>query len=300
MATATDLSVVVPVEILPGLPATIEQARALTEEIRHRLADVKQLVLAAYEAQVHLALGYASWEAYVEAELGVHRSYTYRLMNTARAERALEQILSSGHDDRVAFGDRVTMPEYVTRGVDVDQVLDEVRDRIGPTSSDAASAIAVFRQVADEMRRRPPEPDESVANNDTRHVLNLDITQITDPVSGGPAWLWESQTGWNRGWVRIVRLSDPKDMLEAWGEIQGRYRQHLRGEILEGAELSVARARSATHDPVDWQGPITRGGVIGWLAPSGHFYPEDANVCRKMLAKRIALGLPTQPPDVSL
>lgn len=290
-AAVTDV-VVLPPAVSLAEPATHAEARALTDQIRFRLADLKQLVLQAYEAQVHAALGYASWEAYVDAELGVHRSYTYRLMEAARAERGLEQF--------VANGDKVSVPEHLTRGIDLESALSQVRDRLDPEASgDAASAIAVFRMVADEMRHAPPEPDESVAEQDTRHVLSLDITQITDPVSGGPAWLWESLTGWNRGWVRIVRISDPRDMLEAWNEVQTRYRKHLRGEVLEGAELSVARARSSTHDPVDWQGPVTRGSVTGWLAPSGHFYPETSDACRKMLAKRVALGLPTAAPLVA-
>lgn len=284
---------VAPVEVAHLIgPASAEQARALTDQIRFKLADLKQLVLQAYEAQVHSALGYISWEAYVDAELGVHRSYTYRLMDAARAERALEGILAEGKP--VANGDKVSLPEHVTRGIDLDRAMHEVRERV-TDEDDTASVIAVFRQVADEMRHQPPAPDESVADVDTRHFMSLEITQITHP-DGGPAWLWESLTGWNRGWVRIVRSTDPQDILAAWQEIQGRYRRHLRGEVLEGSDLSIARPRASTHDPVDWQGPVDRGGVTGWLAPSGHFYPETAAACQKMLSKRLALGLPTGRP----
>lgn len=267
------------------------QARRLTDRIRDRLGDLKELVLLAYEGQIHLALGYTSWEGYVDGELGIARSHSYRLLDAARAERGLTELVGAG---AVSIGDsnRVRVPEYLTRGIDVTQAVAEVSTRLNGVR-DPESILTTFRRVADEFRSRPPAPDESVAESDTRHLTNIDITQITDPVNGGTAWLWESTTGWNRGWARVVNTSDPRDVLAAWSEVQTRYRMHLRGEVLEGSSLSVARSRAATHDPVDWQGPMTRDDVRGWLAPSGHFYPEDAAACRKMLAKRLALGLPT-------
>lgn len=272
---------------------TPAEARRLTDRIRGRFTELKQLVLDAYEGQIQIALGYVTWEAYVDAELSISRVHSYRLMEAARAERALEQVLAEHHPRvTVANGDKITVPESLVRGINLDRAIETVRGRLNGERS-AAEALAVFRSVADEMRRQPPEPDESVLDDETRHVTDIQITQITDPVNGGAAWLWESVTGWNRGWVRIVRTGDPRDILAAWSEIQSRYRQHLRGEVLQGSDLSVARPRASTHDPVDWQGPIDRNGIKGWLAPSGHFYPEESSAARKMLAKRLALGLPT-------
>jgi len=280
------------VEVLPAVettPLSAVDAREITDRIRGRLSDLKQDVLTAYEGRVHIALGYPSWEMYVAQELGVERAYTYKLMHAARAERRLTEIFA----DNGIGGSLVTLRETEVRGLDIDRAIEQVTDRVGD-HADASSVIAVFRQVAEEMRHEPPKPDESVADTDIRHVASLTITAITDPVSGGSAWLFESPTGWNRGWVRIVHPRDPRDVLAAFAEIQDRYRRHLRGEELEGSTLSIARPRSSTHDPVDWTGPIDRNGVEGWLAPSGHFYPATSEPCRRMLQKRIALGLPTE------
>lgn len=253
-----------PVIRIAGEPMTAEAARHLTQQICVKLTDLKQLILDAYEGQAHAALGYASWEAYVDGELSMSRTYTYRLMEAARAERALTGILAEFDPELpVVLGDTlITISERTYRGLDLTAAVEEVRSRIdGPV--DADSVLAVFRQVADDMRHRLPEPDETVVDVDSRHMTDLRITQITDPQTAGVAWLWESLTGWNRGWVRIVKTSDPRDILAAWSEIQARYRKHLRGEVLEGSDLSIARARASTHDPVDWQGPVVRDGVKG-------------------------------------
>lgn len=268
----------------PGAPLRETDARHLTEQIRSRLGDLKQLVLAAYEGQAHLSLGYTSWDAYLEGEIGIGRSYSYRLIDSARAERGLTEILG---DAPV-----VHVPEYLTRGIDVTQAVDEVRTRVNGSDQDSSALLAMFRQVADELRRQPPLADESVADVDSRHMTNIDVTQVTDD-DGHASWLWESTSGWNRGWARMVRTGDPRDVLAAWSEIQTRYRRHLRGEVLEGSTLSLARARASTHDPADWHGPVVRDETRGWIAPSGHFYAEETAACRKMLSKRLAVGLPT-------
>lgn len=49
---------------------TADEARSLTDQIAKKIAGLVPLVKRAYEGRADKALGYASWHAYCEAELG--------------------------------------------------------------------------------------------------------------------------------------------------------------------------------------------------------------------------------------
>lgn len=73
---------------------TAEEARALTEEAREQAAALWRTLLRLYEGGAHLALGYASWAAYFNAEFREQRKpgqrpdpkHPYRLLRAARVE----------------------------------------------------------------------------------------------------------------------------------------------------------------------------------------------------------------------
>lgn len=67
-------------------------ARHLTDLIVAESALFSDLLLRAWDGRAHDALGYTTWDAYVDAELGMERSTVYRRLNHARVNRALSPI----------------------------------------------------------------------------------------------------------------------------------------------------------------------------------------------------------------
>lgn len=65
------------------------EARTLTERIRQRLGNLSLLLLQAHDRRAWAALGYQSWEKYVQDELGLSRSRSYELLQHGRVMTAL-------------------------------------------------------------------------------------------------------------------------------------------------------------------------------------------------------------------
>jgi hypothetical protein len=65
------------------------EARTLTERIRQRLGNLSLLLLQAHDRRAWSALGYRTWEAYVQDELGLSRSRSYELLQHGRVMTAL-------------------------------------------------------------------------------------------------------------------------------------------------------------------------------------------------------------------
>lgn len=59
-------------------------ARGLTDEVKADAAALWAKLLDLYEGGAHLALGYASWGIYYEAEFGGSKSAAYRILDAAR------------------------------------------------------------------------------------------------------------------------------------------------------------------------------------------------------------------------
>lgn len=68
-------------------------ARALTEQVKGHLGALRADLLRLYEGQAHRALGYSSWDAYFKAEFGKAGSYGYRLLEAARVDFAIRQLV---------------------------------------------------------------------------------------------------------------------------------------------------------------------------------------------------------------
>ncbi|MFF1603363.1 hypothetical protein ACFVYV_38885 [Streptomyces mirabilis] len=77
-------------------PLNIAQARAVTAGPREAMDDGRRTVAVlaarvrdAHAARVWVPLGYGSWEAYCDAELGISRAQAYWLLDIARALAAI-------------------------------------------------------------------------------------------------------------------------------------------------------------------------------------------------------------------
>lgn len=83
---------------------TQEDARRLTDEVREDAAALWAKLLALYEGDAHVALGYPSWGQYCEAEFQFGKSRGYQLLDSARVVALLADstIVESPSSEGVA------------------------------------------------------------------------------------------------------------------------------------------------------------------------------------------------------
>src|SRR5258708_36210034 len=67
-----------------------DERRGPPAEIKKSATRTYQLLFQAYEGRAHKALGYGSWDDYVETEFDIGGSQAYRQIHLAKVVRALE------------------------------------------------------------------------------------------------------------------------------------------------------------------------------------------------------------------
>lgn len=72
-------------------PMDKAEAQAITDRIRKAVDGLWQLLLEAHDRRAWRALGHGSWEAYVNAEFGMTRQHSYRLLDQGRVIHAIEE-----------------------------------------------------------------------------------------------------------------------------------------------------------------------------------------------------------------
>jgi hypothetical protein len=139
-----------------------QTARALTDQLRQSLSVSWELLVEAYERRAWAALGYSSWDAYTDAELGEVRlrlprqdrqevvaSMTEAGMSTRAIGAALGVGIGTVHRDRAGVPD----------GTPADEVVDaELVDEPDPLAARIAAELAASdgtyaEQAAPEPRR---------------------------------------------------------------------------------------------------------------------------------------------------
>jgi hypothetical protein len=75
------------------------EARRLTDQVKRDAESLWRRLVELYDGGAHAALGYSSWQAYCEAEFGVGRSQSYRLLE---AGRVAELVPHGGMNERQA------------------------------------------------------------------------------------------------------------------------------------------------------------------------------------------------------
>jgi len=120
---------------------TPDAARALTDEVRQRTAEIWAKLLSLYEGGAHTALGYESWGAYFEAEFDQSYNYGYRLLKSAEVVAQLPMGNSQPSSERVA---RELVPVLLAEPEAVEGVWGEIVEQHGPGAT-AAQARAVVK-----------------------------------------------------------------------------------------------------------------------------------------------------------
>ncbi|MFD9596786.1 hypothetical protein ACFWA9_29115 [Kitasatospora sp. NPDC059973] len=170
-----------PVEGEVVVPLSVEEARALTTEVREAIEDVRQVagrlaerVKRAHDARVWEVLGYPSWAEYAKAEFGVSRSHAYRLLDLARsAEEITAAVVTLGVLAPVSHaGDMLALDLPIRAVVELRGRMGEVRELLverleqvaaeGPGRLAPELVAAVVADVVAEVRARPDLAEEDL------------------------------------------------------------------------------------------------------------------------------------------
>lgn len=133
-----------------------DEARSITAEIKAWAGTLWKKLKQAHDGQAWRALGYDSWRAYIDAEFDMGKSQAYRLLTHANAVYELAGAAGLTPDELSPAGD--TIPERVTRGLDLDAVCEAIREAVMDLPRDATTATRA--QLVEEItvRLRNPEP----------------------------------------------------------------------------------------------------------------------------------------------
>lgn len=212
--------------------AAVEQcseatARTLTDQLRQSLTISWELLVEAYQRRAWAALGYATWDAYTDAELGTTR---LRIPREQRRE-VVASMTEAGMSTR-AIGSAL--------GVDHKTVVNDRRGEISPPEPEIHDAEIVddespLKAPAERMRQELglPEPDpladriaRELAASDERYaeqakapeqkpVLGTDgktYTVAPKPAAQRrrplPESFWQASFDLNKVTERIERLAD--------------------------------------------------------------------------------------------
>jgi hypothetical protein len=107
----------------------VAEAQTITAEIKAYSSTLWLKLEEAQRGQAWRALGYPSWEAYLDEEFDISRSRGYQLVSHARAVRALADAAG------VPVSTMVDTPERATRGLDVESAAEEIASAVTEEST---------------------------------------------------------------------------------------------------------------------------------------------------------------------
>lgn len=226
-------------------------ARALTDQLRQSLTVAWDLLVEAYQRRAWAALGYQSWDAYTDAELGETRlrlpreqrrevvaSMTEAGMSTRAIGSALGVSREQVRRDRTRDTNVAPEPEPI----DVEIVHDDLGDRIArelAASDDSYAEQAAAAAYAERMgHNRPIEERREEARRLSEvaptHVLGTDgktYTATPKPAAQRrrplPQAFWEAAYDLTKVTERIERLADDDRFPQNAGEVAARHRNDL-------------------------------------------------------------------------
>jgi DNA N-6-adenine-methyltransferase (Dam) len=147
---------------LPTGALSKDDARSLTDEVKADAAALWTKLLALYEGQAHVALGYSSWSDYCAAEFDMGKSHAYRLLDAGRVVAVLEAHSPNGGtpaSERVA---RELIPLLDEDEAAVLEVWRELREEHGDKLTAEKVREAVGERLASDNRFGDLKPSNSV------------------------------------------------------------------------------------------------------------------------------------------
>jgi hypothetical protein len=247
---------------------TPDQARALTEAIKHHAEELYALLYQAWSRKAWKALGYPSFKAYVETEFAMTRQRAYQLLDQARVIEGINAAATTPVD----------IPEAAARDLKpvLPQVIEHIRSRVAGAPPDEAAAITAevieavrrYRRLHQEIEQGRQRFEQEEQERRRRGVpdVRLPIGVGVGQEPGGDRHEWQPQPSDDRG-LSLVDAAVLDAHHHAWaalGVLQELELERL-GAVLTAAErekyakranllqawLDRYRAMLATADPDD-------------------------------------------------
>lgn len=204
----------------------VEEARALTEQVKRDAKSLWHLMARLYEGGAHMALGYSSWHEYCKEEFGFEPTVAQRLLDAGRVVAAVE---ARGRASLRVPSQHVAIT--LARLLPPTNQYSAVRGRSGSEERVAEA----WSLVVEESEKR----DEPVTAAFTKKVLvQSGFLPDTRGAQGQPGWL--ELIGTAADW--LIAAGKTLDRLEAQIEQRGRHR--ITPKMREKATRYAGMARS--------------------------------------------------------
>ena len=189
-------------------------ARALTDRIKRAADDLWSLLLEAHEGKAWAALGYDTWNQYVQTEFQMSKQHSFRLLDQGRVIRALESAAES------PIGD---LSEYEAR--DLKPVLDEVTEAVRSRTNGVSKerAVEIVREEVEKARR------VSSAKRGAKELMQELNAPDFDPEANRDRILIVAN--FKDALDRILRLPSPAELIPAFRPYQHEYVKALPDAI---------------------------------------------------------------------
>lgn len=135
-------------------PLTFDEAKTLTEHIRATTDVLYVLIQRAHAGRAWEALGYNSFEAYVNTEFSISRSRAYQLLNQAKV---VEEIVAAAPE-----GTRIAISEAAAR--DLKSLVSEITPEIAEATKDLSpedAGLAIEDMIREYRDRKNSDADVS-------------------------------------------------------------------------------------------------------------------------------------------
>ena len=186
-------------------------ARALTDQLRQSLAVSWELLVEAYQRRAWAALGYSTWDAYTDAELGEvrlrlpreeRREVVASMTEAGMSTRAIGSALGVHHDTVSEDRRRVGNPTPADEPIDAELVEDD-----SPEAMERAVKAAILGTDG-KTYTAPPQPAQP-----RRRPL--------------PESFWQAAYDLTKVTERIERLAEDDRFPQNAGEVAARHRNDL-------------------------------------------------------------------------
>lgn len=119
-------------------------ARDLTEQIKHATRQVCLLLHEAHRRRAWQALGYPSWEGYVQGEFGLSKSRSYELLDQSRVIRAMQAAAGTSATPEISAYCAEQIKPYLPEMIE--------RVRVMTIGTSEREALSIVHEVVRERR----------------------------------------------------------------------------------------------------------------------------------------------------
>lgn len=245
-------------------PMNKGEAKALTDRIRQAVDNLHELVMRARDGKAWKALGYTTWDDYVQTEFGMSKRRADQLLEKAEVLGAIEDVTGKmGNAFPISKRDVDAVKE------DLPAVAAEIKTRIaaGEEPNKAASETVAAKRAEKEKKREERKAEQAkndAYRDENRAALSPKVQQQEQARAAAKAKKPEALPAEDR----IAELeqnvaalekenADLKARVKKFGEMEVEFRKGGFEEVIRGKDEVIAtlktRVERESADKVSWK-----------------------------------------------